>query len=304
MVDGSSSHDVMKFFKDGFVVLENCVPRAECQRFYRETLEPTLKEYNIDCNDPTTWCLENVSAYVMNEGSIDGKAVGIMVRDLGRGGADPIQHDTDKRWPALFQSEKLLKFLDFLHGDAKNWHWLHDDNVGWIHARFPVLSKDDEVRREQLSAVQAFNWHVDGGHFDIHKISSLEQSVVALPIICDVERNGGNTLVIGGSHRHVLRHLKDNAEIGVHKSELHQFCENFAQNAHSHDIIEASPCKAGDVLVLHPFVIHCASVNSVGNGVRLTFNMGTRWSSSYALLDTSVENGVRSPIEQHMLNEC
>ena len=72
--------------------------------------------------------------------------MGIMVRDLGMGGADPIQHDPDKCWPALFQLEKLLKFLFFLYSNAKNWHWLHHGNVGWIHAaQFSVLSNDDEV---------------------------------------------------------------------------------------------------------------------------------------------------------------
>jgi len=305
MDEASDDAVIRQFFEDGYVVLQNCIPRAECQRFCRESLEPTLrKDFNVDCNNPRTWSLDNVSGYIMNEGSIEGTPVGVMIRDLENGGADPLQQDPDKRWPALFQSCKLLNFLDYLHGDGKNWQWLHDDNVGWIHARFPVLSTDEEIREKQLKTVQSFNWHVDGGHFDIHKINSLEQSVVVLPMICDVERDGGNTLVIRGSHCHIMRRLNEFGEIGVHKSELHRICENLAKNAPSHDIIEAAPCKAGDILVLHPFVIHCASVNTIGNCVRLTFNMGTRWSNSYALLDESCENDQsRSPMEKHILDE-
>lgn len=41
-------------------------------------------------------------------------------------------------------------------------------------------------------------------------------------------------------------------------------------------VVQAAPCCAGDVLIMHPFLVHSASLN-YSNDMRLAFNLGVRW---------------------------
>ena len=41
-------------------------------------------------------------------------------------------------------------------------------------------------------------------------------------------------------------------------------------------VVQAAPCRAGDVLIMHPFLVHSASLN-YSNDMRLAFNLGVRW---------------------------
>ena len=52
------------------------------------------------------------------------------------------------------------------------------------------------------------------------------------------------------------------------------------------EVVQAAPCRAGDVLIMHPFLVHSASLN-YSTEMRLAFNLGVRWRSddSNALLD-------------------
>ena len=52
------------------------------------------------------------------------------------------------------------------------------------------------------------------------------------------------------------------------------------------EVVQAAPCRAGDVLIMHPFLVHSASLN-YSTEMRLAFNLGVRWRSDDAneLLD-------------------
>ena len=41
-------------------------------------------------------------------------------------------------------------------------------------------------------------------------------------------------------------------------------------------VVQAAPCRAGDVLIMHPFLVHSASLN-YSTDMRLAFNLGVRW---------------------------
>jgi len=42
-------------------------------------------------------------------------------------------------------------------------------------------------------------------------------------------------------------------------------------------IVEMAPCGAGDVLLMHPFLVHAAGIAEIGHPMRIAFNMGVRW---------------------------
>lgn len=183
-------------------------------------------------------------------------------------------------------------------------------------------------------------WHVDGGHFSPHRLASPEQSVILLPCLRNIDSNcgGGNTVLLSGSHRHIAQLLRNNendreGEIGetetrtgtgveskkddindsnnnekngIDKDVLNSYCEELVNKWPEEQIVEAGPSSAGDIWLLHPFLVHSAGRNTRAiletqmhdeggrnNGTsnasnvssfsshvdyfRLTFNIGTRW---------------------------
>ena len=291
--DGELKRYAHQFFSEGYVILKDCISSDECKRYMKNVISPTLAQYKINLEDAATWTTATTGRHKTDEECIDDVPVGIMVR--GPNGSDPIQNEDEQRWKALFECNKILSFLDYIHGGKANWRWLHDDNVGWIHLRFPIL-------KTMQDNVTNIHWHVDGGHFDLHKLNSLDQSVIALPMMQDVNIDGGNTLVIPKSHTVVMRELWNRLPGGLDKKELNKLAIEIGTKENG---LQAAPCKAGDVLIMHPFLVHAASRNTVQNPVRISFNMGTCWTKEKSsLLQKSVGVGLLSPLEDHIIEVC
>ncbi len=226
------------------------------------------------------------------------------------------------------------------HRQEQRWEYLHPNNVGWIHVRLPI-SYDDQFKKYQENnhsnkhpheedfhiPYNEQTWHVDGGHFSPHYLSSLDQSVILLPMIRDIQSNGsGNTVLLSGSHIDIARQLKSHDESekgnhggGIDKSQLNSYCEQVSKTWPKEQIVEVAPCNAGDVLIIHPFLIHSAGWNTrnitldsrlkqpqtehhdvnqnddSNKGIdcfRLTFNIGTRWRN--ASFEGNSKGGVTS----------
>ena len=179
----------------------------------------------------------------------------------------------------------------------RRWEYLHPKSVGWIHVRMPQpLNGSNSSNKNELPSNQSFyvpkgekTWHVDGGHFSPHTLSSPEQSVILLPCIRDVNCNGGNTILLSGSHVHIADKLEGETN-GMDYHDLNEYCEELVHQWPTNDIVEAAGSSAGDIWLLHPFLVHSAGrnlriidhsqvddVNSNTDFFRLTFNIGTRW---------------------------
>lgn len=341
-----------------------------------------------------------------------GIPIGLMVRDHENRehDCDPIPvHDT--YWSALFDSERLNGILDELHGmrsiytedgtisiskeqnggtnhnqesqHQRRWDYLHPGSVGWIHVRLPIsLNKSDNCCSQQQDGNHNKNfyvpkneqtWHVDGGHFSPHRLTSPEQSVILLPCLRTIDSNcgGGNTVILSGSHKHIAQLLRKSendveGKIGgtetgtgierkkgytcnsIDKSEkngidhhiLNSYCEELANKWPEDQIVEAGPSCAGDIWLLHPFLVHSAgrntrvvpsvqsmhddggikvgtssstSSNSTSNVssssssvdyFRLTFNIGTRWREQEPLsLPSSTTSSPQSSLGTDMTLE-
>jgi ectoine hydroxylase-related dioxygenase (phytanoyl-CoA dioxygenase family) len=256
----TNSH-LEEFQQNGYILLKGILDPVACKQFDLQSVQPALREHaRIDPHDPTSWNTDTLKS--MATGDYDEERAnilpGVMVRKVD--GSDPIADDHNLDLSAL------APILDQLHGDPDDWEWIHE-NVGWIHVRFPLDEHQPKFQRK---------WHVDGGHFTPHFLDSEEQSIVVLPMIRPVGVGGGNTLVLNKSHIYMAQKLAQAGEDGIAK-QVTQDCNEFARIWPDELISEVAPCEAGDVLLMHPFLIHAAGQASAGHPLRIAFNMGVKW---------------------------
>lgn len=115
------------------------------------------------------------------------------------------------------------------------------------------------------------NWHVAGDCF-VHYLDSPEQALLVIPCITDVLENGGATYICPDGIEVVAKHLHDNPD-GVTPYMLPR---GSPQPAHQmswfgDQVKDPSKCnlfqqmtgKCGDVVLMHPFMMHSASRNSL-----------------------------------------
>ncbi len=106
-------------------------------------------------------------------------------------------------------------------------------------------------------SAQVKGWHKDGDFF-CHFLDSPEQGLLTLVLWTDIAPQGGGTFVACDSVPVVARFLAEHPE-GVRPNEF-DFKELVGQ---CHDFIEATG-EAGDVVLLHPYVLHATSQNHGG----------------------------------------
>ena len=100
-------------------------------------------------------------------------------------------------------------------------------------------------------------WHKDGDFFR-HFLDSPEQGLLTLVVWSDIQPRGGGTFVACDSVPVVARFLAEHPE-GVLPNEF----DHRSLIAQCHDFVEATG-EVGDVYLLHPYVLHAKSQNSLG----------------------------------------
>lgn len=128
---------------------------------------------------------------------------------------------------------------------------------------FIVNFRDGADRPWEGPSAQTRGWHKDGDFFR-HFLDRPEQGLLPLVLWSDIEPQGGGTFFATDSVPVVARFLADHPE-GVLPNEfpfrdLISQCRNFAE----------CTGKAGDVVLLHPFVLHASSQNHSGRPRFLT----------------------------------
>jgi hypothetical protein len=99
-------------------------------------------------------------------------------------------------------------------------------------------------------------WHVDGDFF-VHFLDSREQALLVIPIFTEIVPRGGGTMIAPEGIKMIAKHLYDHPEGvmpgGFNALEKIKECEDFHE-------ITGSP---GDVVLMHPFMLHSASRNAL-----------------------------------------
>ncbi|HEY0072662.1 MAG TPA: hypothetical protein VGB77_01080 [Abditibacteriaceae bacterium] len=106
-------------------------------------------------------------------------------------------------------------------------------------------------------------WHKDGDFFR-HFLDSPEQALLVIVVWTDIEPKGGGTFIACDSVPVLARFLAERPEGvlpgGYGFQELIQECRDF----------EEITGRAGDVVLLHPFVLHTVSQNHNGTARMIT----------------------------------
>lgn len=128
-----------------------------------------------------------------------------------------------------------------------------------------VLSATLAARAREIN-----NWHVDGDFF-VHFLDSREQALLVVPLLSDIAPGGGATFIAPDGLSRVAAYLRAHPEGVVPKD------RTWVPTTHEGDpeapvwdhVVEAHKCEqfveltgeVGDVVLLHPFMLHSASPN-------------------------------------------
>lgn len=106
-------------------------------------------------------------------------------------------------------------------------------------------------------------WHKDGDFFR-HFLDSPEQGLLTLVLWSDIKPRGGGTFVAGDSVAPVARFL------AAHPEGVHPYQFDFHALIHEcHEFVEMTG-QIGDVVLLHPYVLHTVSQNHLGTARLIT----------------------------------
>jgi len=110
------------------------------------------------------------------------------------------------------------------------------------------------------------NWHVDGDFF-IHFLDSPEQGLLVIPIFTDIVKDGGGTMICPEAMGKIARFLHDHPE-GVtpymkprNNPHGHVGLEFYQDLISSCNDFHEMTGNIGDVILLHPLMLHSASHN-------------------------------------------
>lgn len=151
---------------------------------------------------------------------------------------------------------RLLAAIDDLVGHDQ---YVPPATMGWWPVAFPGFEAKPWRPPED-------GWHIDGIHFH-HHIDSPEQGLLCIVILTDIEPGDGGTAFVPGSHRIAARILADGEPAGL---DLRTLCERTIAATPRERVLEATG-EAGDVVLLHPFMLHSRSANT-GPRVRFICN--------------------------------
>ena len=165
-------------------------------------------------------------------------------------------------WSRVYTS-RLQAAIDTLCGAGRT----EELGLGWWMNTFPRRPTADEPAQPQWGVEGA--WHIDGHDFQ-HFAFSKQIGLVAIMLFTDVSPSGGGTAIAEGSHWDVVQSLCTDFPEGCTNT---QVVKKVLEAAVEYDIVEITGL-AGDVVLLHPFVLHARSTNlapfdTSGVGVRI-----------------------------------
>ncbi len=110
---------------------------------------------------------------------------------------------------------------------------------------------------------EAGGWHKDGDFF-WHFLDSPEQGLLVIVVWRDIEPQGGGTFIACDSIKPIAQYLNDNRD-GIHPFE--GGFGNFITECR--DFREVTG-KVGDVIIMHPYMLHASSQNHSGKARFIT----------------------------------
>ncbi|KAJ5719179.1 hypothetical protein N7493_007634 [Penicillium malachiteum] len=175
---------------------------------------------------------------------------------------EPVKTFAPKAWAAI---------CELLGGE----HRIDEDSATWNDA-FIVNLGTPEMEGKFPHPSELQGWHVDGDFF-IHFLDSPEQGLLVIPLFNDIQEHGGGTMICTDSVKHVARFLAiANAYLskydhprgvspymvprGFQFRKPDDFYDSILEKCTEFHEMTGS---VGDVILLHPLMVHSQSVNSL-----------------------------------------
>jgi hypothetical protein len=152
-------------------------------------------------------------------------------------------------------TDRVHAAFDQLLGDGR---WKRRTKQGWWPVVFPGFDEGPWRAPEA-------GWHVDGQQFH-HHLDSPDQALLPIFLFSDIGPGDGGTGIAEGSHVDTARVLADAEPLGLSAAELADRVAALPRRP----VVETNG-EAGDVALLHPFILHASTPNT-GTSVRFITN--------------------------------
>ncbi|CAI7595787.1 unnamed protein product [Penicillium manginii] len=191
---------------------------------------------------------------------------------LGYSPTDKSTWKTEITWMPQHKSEPVKTFAprawaaicELLGGENR----IAEHSATWNDA-FIVNLGTGEMLGKWPKPTELNGWHVDGDFFT-HFLDSPEQGLLVIPLFTDIQEHAGGTMVCPDAIKVIAQYLYDHPE-GVSpymvprgskqtKKDFEDFYDDIIQKCHEFHEMTG---EVGDVILLHPLMVHSVSVNSL-----------------------------------------
>ena len=228
--------DITQFIFNGYVLVKGAFSRELAVAITDQAWKELEEVHGVDRGDSRTW----------NKHFLGPDGVRGYVRTTG----SKARFNLKEVAPRAFQAQ-----VDVVGGVDK---LMAGDALAWSNNAIGNLGGFGTTEWETPSPKQR-GWHKDGWHFR-HFLNSPEQGLLTVPILTDILPQSGGTFMAVDSVNPVARFLSEHPE-GLHPDSVQgagylipgliEQCERY----------EELTGEAGDVAILHPFMLHRVCAN-------------------------------------------
>jgi len=225
-----TDEQVQSFLDKGYLVVKDCLVRDIASSW----IDQAYERLGYDKNDPSTWSKDIVWMDHKNQ--------------------LPVREVAPKAWAAILDvvgGEDRLETQPMRIPESK--HFSTINSSLWSDAFIANFHRGSDQPWQPPSA-QVTGWHKDGSYFR-HFVDSREQALLTVVLWSDMLHQGGGTFIAPDSVRVIARLLYEHPE-GIPARDF-DFQKIIAQCGQFEELTG----KAGDFVILHPYMLHASSQN-------------------------------------------
>jgi hypothetical protein len=223
---------VQSFLDNGYLIVHDSLERDIAANW----IDQAYQRLGYDKNDPSTWAKDIVWMDHKNQ--------------------LPIREVAPKAWAAILD---VVGGEDRLETDVmrlpESGHFTTINSFEWSDAFVANFYRGADKPWQPPSA-QITGWHKDGSYFR-HFVDSREQALLTIVLWSDMLHQGGATFIAPDSVRVIAKLLYEHPEgILARDFDFQSIIKQCSQ------FVELTG-KAGDFVILHPYMLHASSQNVI-----------------------------------------
>ena len=227
-----TDEQVQSFLNKGYLIVHDSLERDIASSW----IDQAYARLGYDKNDPNTWTKDII--WMDHQNHL------------------PVKEVAPKAWEAILDvvggEDRLETQVLRIPGSG---HFSTINSFEWSDA-FIVNFHRGADQPWQPPSPQITGWHKDGSYFR-HFIDSHEQALLTVVLWSDMLHEGGGTFIAPNSVRVVARYLYEHPEgVPANKIDVPWLINQ------CHEFMELTG-KAGDFVILHPYMLHASSQNVI-----------------------------------------